>query len=60
MCRQLSAIEFESATIAGRRLQIAIRLPSSYIQTNQAMAAEQTANAGVHLAQLLNAIQWVR
>jgi hypothetical protein len=51
-------IEFNSATIAGRRLQIAIQLPSRYIETNQVIAAEQLANAGVHLAQLLNAIQW--
>lgn len=51
-------IEFDSATIEGQRLEIAIRLPSGYIQTNEAIAAQQLANAGVHLAQLLNAIQW--
>jgi S1/P1 Nuclease len=51
-------IEFDSATIEGRRLEIAIQLPSGYIQTNEAIAAQQLTKAGFHLAQLLNAIQW--
>jgi len=51
-------IEFNPATINGQRLRIAIRLPSNYIDTNNAIAAEQLAKAGQHLAELLNAIKW--
>jgi S1/P1 Nuclease len=51
-------IEFNPATINGQRLRIAIQLPSNYIDTNKAIAAEQLAKAGQHLAELLNAIEW--
>ncbi len=47
-----------SASIDGQRLRIAIELPNNYTESNQPIAAEQLAKAGVHLAQLLNAIQW--
>jgi hypothetical protein len=51
-------IEFASASIEARRLRITINLPSGYVATNQVIAAEQLGKAGIHLAQLLNAVQW--
>ena len=51
-------IQFTSATIDGKRLHISIQLPSGYIDSNQAIAAEQLAKAGFRLAELLNAISW--
>lgn len=47
-----------SASIDGKRLRIAIELPNNYIDLNQGIAAQQLAKAGLHLAQLLNVIQW--
>jgi len=51
-------IEFDAATVVGQRLRITIQLPSGYIDTNQALAAEQLSKAGFRLAELLNAIRW--
>jgi S1/P1 Nuclease len=51
-------ITLRSASIEDRHLRIVIQLPADYIGKNQAAAAAQLANAGVHLAQLLNAMQW--
>jgi S1/P1 Nuclease len=51
-------IEFASAAVDGQRLRITIQLPSGYIDQNQAIAAQQLAEAGIHLAELLNAIRW--
>jgi hypothetical protein len=42
----------------GRPTSIAVTLPPNYIEVNRARAAQQLVKAGVHLAQLLNAIQW--
>jgi hypothetical protein len=42
----------------GRPTSIAVTLPANYIEVNRARAAQQLVKAGVHLAQLLNAIQW--
>jgi hypothetical protein len=51
-------IEFDPATIDGQRLRITVQLAATYVGTNQAVAAEQLAKAGMHLAQLLNSIVW--
>jgi hypothetical protein len=51
-------IKFASAAVDGQRLRITIQLPSGYIDTNRAIASEQLLKAGLHLAKLLNAIQW--
>jgi hypothetical protein len=47
-----------SASIDAQRLRVAIELPNNYTDSNQPIAAEQLAKAGLHLSQLLNAIQW--
>ena len=51
-------IELNTATIDGQRLRITIQLPTAYVEQNRSLAAAQLAKAGLHLAQLLNAIQW--
>ncbi|MGA7129187.1 MAG: S1/P1 nuclease, partial [Chthoniobacterales bacterium] len=51
-------IEFEAATVVGQRLRITVQLPFGYVDTNQAIAAEQLSKAGFRLAELLNAIRW--
>jgi nuclease S1 len=51
-------IELNAATIDGHRLRITVQLPTGYIDQNRSLAAAQLAKAGLHLAQLLNAIQW--
>jgi hypothetical protein len=51
-------ITLRSASIEDRHLRIVIQLPADYIEKNQPAAAAQLASAGVHLAQLLNAMQW--
>jgi S1/P1 Nuclease len=51
-------LAFESASLDGQHLRIPIHLPPGYIATNQAIAAEQLAKGGAHLAQLLNVIKW--
>lgn len=51
-------IEFATASVDSHRLRITVQLPSSYIDTNRGIAAEQLLKAGLHLAQLLNAIEW--
>jgi S1/P1 Nuclease len=51
-------IAFGSATLDGQRLRITIQLPDHYVDTNSAIAAQQLAAAGLHLAALLNAIKW--
>jgi hypothetical protein len=51
-------VEFHAATIDRQRLRITVQLPSGYIETSRAIAAEQLAKAGFHLANLLNTIQW--
>ena len=51
-------ITFGSATVDGQRLRIMVQLPANYIDKNQSIAAEQLTKAGIHLSQLLNAIQW--
>ena len=56
--RAYQGITFGSATIADRRLRIVVQLPDDYIDKKRPLAAAQLAKAGVHLAQLLNAIQW--
>jgi len=44
---------------ANRRLTgITVTLPADYIEVNRWRAAQQLAKAGLHLAQLLNVIQW--
>jgi hypothetical protein len=52
------SLQFGAATIDGHRLRITIQLPTGYIETNRAIASEQLLRAGLHLAMLLNAIQW--
>jgi hypothetical protein len=39
-------------------LRINITLPTNYLETNRAYAAEQMARAGVRLAQLLDSLRW--
>jgi S1/P1 Nuclease len=51
-------IEFAAASIDGHRLRIMVHLPTAYIDTNRGIAGEQLLKAGLHLAQLLNAIEW--
>jgi hypothetical protein len=51
-------IEFGSATIDGQRLRITVQLSNGYIDENRSLAAAQLAKAGLHLAQLLNALAW--
>ena len=51
-------IELGAATIDGQRLRITVQLPSGYIDEYRALAAIQLAEAGLHLAQLLNSIVW--
>jgi hypothetical protein len=51
-------IELNTATIDGQRLRITVQLPTGYIEQNRSLAAAQLAKAGLHLAQLLNVIQW--
>jgi S1/P1 nuclease len=52
---KFGAAEFD----ANQRLtSITVTLPTDYIEVNRARAAQQLAKAAVHLAQLLNAIQW--
>jgi len=51
-------IQFNAFTIDGQRLRIIVQLPSGYIDRSRAVAAEQLAKAGLHLANLLNTIQW--
>jgi hypothetical protein len=51
-------LEFSAATIDGQRLRITVQLPTGYIDENRSLAARQLAKAGLHLAELLNVIQW--
>ena len=51
-------LEFGAATIDGQRLRITVQLPTGYIDENRYLAARQLARAGLHLAELLNIIQW--
>jgi hypothetical protein len=51
-------LEFGAATIDGQRLRITVQLPTGYIDENRSLAARQLAKAGLHLAELLNVIQW--
>jgi S1/P1 nuclease len=51
-------VEFIAATIDGQRLRITVRLPKRYIDKNRSLAATQLANAGLHLAQILNSLAW--
>ena len=51
-------LQFGAAAIDGNRLRITIQLPTGYTDANGAIASEQLRRAGLHLAQLLNAIQW--
>jgi len=51
-------IKFDTARIDGQRLRITVQLPTAYIDENRPLAATQLAKAGMHLARLLNAIQW--
>jgi hypothetical protein len=51
-------LQFGAAAIDGQRLRIIIQLPTAYIDTNRPIASEQLLKAGLHLAKLLNAIQW--
>ena len=51
-------IELDAATIDGQRLRITVRLAPGYIDQNRSLAAAQLVKAGLHLAQLLNVIQW--
>ena len=39
-------------------VRIQITLPTNYLETNRAYAAQQLARAGVHLAQLLDSVGW--
>jgi S1/P1 Nuclease len=39
-------------------VRISITLPTNYLETNRAYAAQQLARAGVHLAQLLDSVRW--
>ena len=52
------SIEFDAAIVNGQRLRIAVQLPAGYFDENRSVAAMQLAKAGLHLAQLLNAIRW--
>ena len=51
-------VELNAATIDGQRLRITVQLATGYVDQNRSLAAAQLAKAGLHLAQLLNAIQW--
>ena len=53
-------IDFGTADLAddGRLLRIEISLPAGYQEINKARAALQLARAGVHLAQLLDSLNW--
>jgi hypothetical protein len=51
-------LQFNSAAIDGQRLRVAIQLPADYVDANRSIAASQLEKAGIHLAQLLNAIAW--
>ena len=51
-------VEFVAAAIDGQRLRITIQLPDGYIDKNRSLAATQLANAGLHLAQILNSLAW--
>jgi hypothetical protein len=47
-------IQFNAVTVDGQRLRIVVQLPSGYIDKSRAIATEQLAKAGLHLANLLN------
>ena len=53
-------INFGTADLAddGHLLRIEISLPPGYQEINKARAALQLARAGVHLAQLLDSVNW--
>ena len=51
-------IQFDSASIDGHWLRVAIQLPTGYIDDNRSLAAAQLVKAGIHLAQLLNSLAW--
>jgi S1/P1 nuclease len=51
-------IKFDTARIDGQHLRIMVQLPAAYIDENRSLAATQLANAGMHLAQLLDSLAW--
>ena len=55
-----AGIEFQAAkrSVNGELLQVTIGLPAGYEQRSKAVAAQQLARAGAHLAQLLDRIKW--
>ena len=53
-------IVFEKAQFDADKslLRIDIQLPANYLDANRVYAARQLTKAGVHLAQLLDSINW--